>query len=101
MWDLHVGAVLVGDYQLDFDNRVCLEFHGSRISSDGGLFLFLELDKTLGLHDLAGQMLRDTRTDKKGFHVFVALFCQSTFGRLAGNPDVDDANLPARDPVKR
>lgn len=46
------GAVGVG-----FDRGVGLEFHGSQISSDGGLLLFRELDETSGLHDLAGRSL--------------------------------------------
>jgi hypothetical protein len=55
-----------GDFRLDFDRQVRLEFHGSKISSDGGLLLFRELDEALGLHDLAGRSLRDMRTGKYG-----------------------------------
>jgi hypothetical protein len=43
-----MGAISEGDFRLDFDRRVRLEFHGSRISSDGGLLLFRELDEALG-----------------------------------------------------
>ena len=68
-----------GGYRLGFDPRVRLEFHGSKISSDGGLLLFRELDETLGLHDLAGCSLRDTRTGKNGVHNFEGLLCQYTF----------------------
>ena len=48
------GADKSGDIRLGFDRRVRLEFHGSKISSDGGLVLFGELDEVLGLHDIAG-----------------------------------------------
>jgi len=44
----------MGDGRLGFDRRVRFEFHGSKISSDGGLLLFRELDEVLGLHDIAG-----------------------------------------------
>ena len=95
------GAGSEGNFRIDFDPRVRLEFHGSKISSDGGLLLFRELDETLGLHDLAGHSLRDTRTGKNGVHNFVGLLRQSTFGRLAGYPNVNDADRLSRDPVMR
>ncbi len=101
MLDHPLGAGSEGGFRLGFDARVRLEFHGSKISSDGGLLLFRELDETLGLHDMAGCLLQDTRTGKNGVHNFVGLLRQSTFGRLAGYPDVNDADRLSRDPVMR
>lgn len=68
MLDHPMGATSERDFRLDFDPWVRLEFHGSKISSDGGLLLFRGLDETLGLHDLVGRSLRDTRTGKNGVH---------------------------------
>ena len=101
MLDHPTGAGSGGDFRRGFDRRVRLEFHGSKISSNGGLLLFRELDETLGLHDLAGRSLRDTRTGKNGVHNFIGLLHQFTFWRLAGYPDVNDADRLSRDPVKR
>ena len=64
MLDHPTGAGSEGAFRLGFDPRVRLEFHGSKISSDGGLLLFRELDETLGLHNLVGRSLQDTRTDR-------------------------------------
>jgi hypothetical protein len=47
------GTGKTGAVRPGFDRRVRLEFHGSKISSDGGLLLFRELDEVLGLHDIA------------------------------------------------
>ena len=52
------GEGEMGDGRLNFDRRVRLEFHGSKISSGGGLLVFRELDEALGLHDIAGRFLR-------------------------------------------
>ena len=95
------GARETGDVRLGFDRRVRLEFHGSKISSDGGLLLFRELDEVLGLHDIAGGLLRDKRTGRNRLHTLVGLLRQSVFGRLAGYEDVNDADSLARDPVMR
>jgi hypothetical protein len=91
----------MGAVRLGFDRRVRLEFHGSKISSDGGLLLFRELDEVLGLNDIAGGVLRDTRTGHNRLHSLVSLLRQSVFGRLAGYENVNDADRLASDPVMR
>lgn len=101
MWAHPTGAGSEGNFRLDFDTRVRLEFHGSKISSDGGLLLYRELDEALGLFDKTVRFLRDTRKGKNSVHTLMGLLRQSVFGRLAGYEDVNDAQRLARDPVMR
>jgi hypothetical protein len=95
------GESKTGALRLDFDRRLKLEFHGSRITSDAGLLPFRELDDALGLTEIAGERLVDPRTGKNGRHAMTGLFRQSTFGRLAGYDDVNDADRLGRDPAMR
>src|SRR3712207_3575233 len=84
---------------LGFDRRLKLEFHGSKITSDGGLLACRELDHALGLSDIAGEVLIDTRIGTNGRHALLGQFRQSVFGRLAGYEDVNDADRLAHDPA--
>jgi len=77
--------------KLDFDRRLMLQFRGSVVTSDAGLFAYRELDDALGLTAMAGETLADARTGKNGRHALVGLLRQSVFGRLAGYEDVNDA----------
>ena len=87
--------------RLDFDRRLKLEFHGSRITTDAGLLAYRELDDALGLTDMAGDELVDPRTGRNGQHGLTGLFRQSVFGRLGGYEDVNDADRLGRDPAMR
>ena len=95
------GEAKSGPLRLQFNRSVRLLFRGSAISSDGGLLLHRELDDSLGLTDLATDLLVDHRTGKNGRHTFVGLLRQSIFSRLAGYEDVNDADRLCRDPVMR
>src|ERR671938_528937 len=85
--------------RLAFDRRLRLEFHGSKITSDAGLLAYRDLDHVLGLSEIAGEMLTDTRTGTNGLHALVGQFRQSVFSRLAGYEDVNDADRLAHDPA--
>ena len=87
--------------RVEFDRRLQLEFHGSRVTSDAGLLAFRELDDALGLTQLAGEALADTRTGRNGRHTLIAQLRQAIFGRLAGYEDVNDADRLAHDPALR
>jgi hypothetical protein len=87
--------------RVTFDPRLKLEFHGSRVTSDAGLLPFRDLDDALGLTDLAGEVLADTRTGQNSRHTLIAQLRQSVFGRLAGYEDVNDADRLAHDPALR
>src|SRR5919106_4197893 len=87
--------------RLIFDPRLKLEFHGSRVTSDAGLLPFRDLDEALGLTDLAGEVLADTRTGQNSRHTLIAQLRQSVLGRLAGYEDVNDADRLAHDPAMR
>jgi hypothetical protein len=84
-----------------FDRRIKLEFHGCKITSDGGLLAYRELDDAIGLTEIAITKLLDGRRGKNVRHQLGGLFRQSVFGRLAGYEDVNDAERLARDPAMR
>jgi Transposase DDE domain group 1 len=90
-----------GSLRVDFDRRLKLEFHGTRITSDAGLLAYRELDDALGLTDLAGAALSECRRGRNSRHLLTGLFRQSVFGRLAGYEDVNDADRLAHDPAMR
>jgi hypothetical protein len=84
-----------------FDRRIKLKFHGTRITSDGGLLAYRELQAALGLTAVAVTKLFDGRRGKNARHTLGGLFRQSVFGRLAGYEDVNDAERLALDPAMR
>ena len=99
--DETTGETETGDIRVEFDRRLKLEFHGSKITSDAGLLAFRELDDALSLTELAGSVLADNRTGRNSRHSLIAQFRQSVFGRLAGYEDVNDADRLGHDPAMR
>jgi len=87
--------------RVDFDRRLKLEFHGSKITSDGGFLAYRELDDALGLTEVAGAVFQDSRTGKNGWHGMTGQFRQSLFGRVGGYEDVNDAERLGHGPAMR
>jgi len=90
-----------GVLRVAFDKRIRLEFHGAKITSDGGLLLYRELDEALGLTELAEEGLEDPRTGKNTQHKLKPLLRQSVYSRLAGYEDTNDAERLRVDPAMR
>ncbi len=77
--------------RVDFDRRLKLELHGSKITSDAGLLANRELDDILDLTDLCGATLSDRQRGKNRRHLLTGHLHQSVYGRFAGYEDVNDA----------
>src|SRR4051812_6849925 len=90
-----------GPLRVAFDRRLKLEFHGARITSDGGLLAYRELDDALGLTATAASAVAEDRRGKNIRHRLLGLLRQAIYGRLAGYEDVNDAERLARDPAMR
>jgi len=69
---------------VEFDRRLKLEFHDSKVTSDAGFLAYRELDDALGLTEVAGGLFQDSRTGKNGWRGVTGQFRQSVFGRLGG-----------------
>ena len=67
-----------------FDRRIKLEFHGARITSDGGLLAYRELDDAFGLTAMAASALGEGRRGRNIRHHLPGLLRQAVYGRLAG-----------------
>ena len=87
--------------RVDFDRRLKLEFHGSKITFNTGLLAYRELDEALGLTDLAGAALSNLRRGNNRRYLLTGLLRPSVFGRLAGYEDVNDAESLSRDSAMR
>ncbi|MHC4146599.1 MAG: transposase, partial [Planctomycetota bacterium] len=86
---------------LNFDHKLRLEFHGTKVTSDAGLLAHRELDEALGLIAMIQAELRDIRTGKNTQHGLAALLRQSIYSRLASYEDTNDAERLAVDPAMR
>jgi hypothetical protein len=64
-----MGEKEEGVLRLDFDRRLKLEFHGSKVSSDAGLLPYRELDDAVGLSEIAGDVLTDNPQHRVRHHI--------------------------------
>ncbi len=87
--------------RVDFDRKLKMEFHGTKVTSDAGLLAYRELDEALGLTDMSGLDLCEQRIGKNTQHSLTALLRQSIYGRLAGYADTNDADRLCFDPAMR
>ncbi len=87
-------------FQLTFNASLKVAFHGSRVTSNGGLILVRELDERLGFGELIQQHLADPR-GKNTRLPLADLLRQSVYSRLAGYEDVNDAEQLSQDPMFR
>ena len=69
-------------FQLSFNKLLRVDFQGSRVTSDGGLILLLELDQRCGLSGLIGEHLVDSRTGRNRQFPLADLLRQSVYSRL-------------------
>ena len=85
--------------KVDFDGGIKLEFHGAKVTSDGDLLAYRDLDDVLKLFDSISAVFCDRRTGRNIQHSIPTLLRQSIYGRLAGYEDVNDAERLSLDPV--
>jgi hypothetical protein len=101
LWRTFSGHPEGESMKLGFDGGIRLEFHGAKVTSDGGLLAYRDLDDALGLFNSVCAVFSDKRTGRNIQHTIPTLLRQSIYSRLAGYEDVNDAERLSIDPVMR
>ncbi len=86
-------------YRLNFDRKLKVEFHGTRVTSNAGLLAYRGLDEALGLTTMIKSELTDSRTGKNTRPWAFSTASQSVYSRLAGYDDPHDAERMSVDPA--
>ena len=84
--------------KVGFDGGKKFEFHGAKVTSDGGLLAYRDLNNALGLFESVSATFHDNRTGRNIQHAMPTLLRQSIYSRLAGYEDVNDAERLSIDP---
>ena len=72
-----MGEAYKEAFRVGFDNRLRLEFHGAKVSTDGGLFPYRDIDDAAQLTESGSANLFDFRTGRNICHSMGALLRQS------------------------
>ena len=70
--------------KVGFDGSIKLEFHGAKVSSNGGFLAYRDLDYALGLFDTVSAVFIDKRTGRNILYDMPTLLRKSIYNRLAG-----------------
>ena len=62
--------------KVGFDGSIKLEFHGAKVTSDGGLLAYRDLEDALGLFDSVATIFSDRRTGRNIQHDMTAILRQ-------------------------
>jgi hypothetical protein len=95
------------DNQLPFDlpavagRKLTVDFDGGRLSSDGGLLLLREADRTLGVCDRVAKAMRDRRDPARVEHSNVDLVRMRAFAIACGYEDASDVQHLRHDPLMK
>ncbi len=69
---------------MEFDRRLKLTFHGSKVTLEADLLAFRELDDALRVTEHADQALVDTRTARKACHDVAVETAGAVLDRVTG-----------------